>query len=88
MSERLDKSEVKKNLAETKIDKILQERMNQLVLKRLFDIVVSFIGLVFLLPIFLIISIIIKLDSKGPIFLGRCVSVKKAGDLKFISSVR
>jgi len=78
MSERLDKSEVKKNLAETKIDKILQERMNQLVLKRLFDIVVSFIGLVFLLPIFLIISIIIKLDSKGPIFF-RQVRIGKEG---------
>ncbi|HHV38505.1 MAG TPA: sugar transferase [Tepidimicrobium sp.] len=52
--------------------------MNQLVLKRLFDIVVSFIGLVFLLPIFLIISIIIKLDSKGPIFF-RQVRIGKEG---------
>lgn len=36
-------------------------------LKRAFDIVFSIIGLLFLLPIFLIVSILIKLDSKGPV---------------------
>lgn len=34
--------------------------------KRLFDIVVSLIGLIILLPFFVIIIIAIKLDSKGP----------------------
>lgn len=37
-------------------------------LKRGFDIVASFVGLVLLLPIFVCIAIWIKLDSKGPVF--------------------
>jgi lipopolysaccharide/colanic/teichoic acid biosynthesis glycosyltransferase len=37
-------------------------------LKRSFDILFSFIGILFLLPFFLIISILIVLDSKGGIF--------------------
>ena len=36
--------------------------------KRLIDIVLSFIGIVILLPVFIIFSILIKLDSKGPVF--------------------
>ena len=37
-------------------------------IKRLIDVVLSFIGLVLLSPIFLILAIWIKLDSKGPVF--------------------
>ena len=36
--------------------------------KRTVDILISSIGLVILLPIFLIVAILIKLDSKGPVF--------------------
>ena len=36
--------------------------------KRIFDIVFSFAGLFICLPLFIIISILIKIDSKGPIF--------------------
>lgn len=36
-------------------------------LKRTFDVVMSSIGLILLSPFFLIISILIKMDSKGPI---------------------
>lgn len=36
--------------------------------KRLFDIIFSIIGLVLLFPFLLIIAILIKLDSRGPIF--------------------
>jgi len=36
--------------------------------KRLFDIVASGLGLIVLSPLFLVIAIWIKLDSKGPIF--------------------
>lgn len=39
-----------------------------MVLKRCFDIVFSFIGLILLLPILLVISLVIALDSKGSIF--------------------
>ncbi len=46
-------------------------------MKRLFDIVASGLGLIFLSPLFLILAIWIKLDSKGPVFyrqvrVGRC----------------
>lgn len=37
-------------------------------MKRLFDIVASGLGLVLLCPLFLILAIWIKLDSKGPVF--------------------
>lgn len=36
--------------------------------KRSFDIVASFIGLTLLLPVFLVIAIAIKIDSRGPVF--------------------
>ena len=36
--------------------------------KRTFDILFSIIGLIFFLPCFLFVSILIKADSKGPIF--------------------
>ncbi len=47
---------------------ILQKRKLSLVLKRLFDITVSSVLLLFLSPVFLILAIAIKLDSKGPVF--------------------
>jgi lipopolysaccharide/colanic/teichoic acid biosynthesis glycosyltransferase len=36
-------------------------------IKRLFDLIFSIVGIIILIPIFLIIAIAIKLDSKGPI---------------------
>jgi len=36
-------------------------------IKRIFDLVFSFLGLLLLAPIFILIAILIKLDSKGPI---------------------
>lgn len=38
-----------------------------LVVKRLFDLIGSFFGIILLAPIFLVIAIAIKLDSKGPV---------------------
>lgn len=46
---------------------ILQRRKMSLKLKRLFDIVFSAVLLVILSPALLIISVLIKLDSKGPV---------------------
>lgn len=37
-------------------------------MKRVFDLISSLIGFIFFLPLFLIISLIIKLSSPGPIF--------------------
>lgn len=41
--------------------------MDYLKVKRLMDIILSFLGLVILSPVFLILIIAIKLDSKGPV---------------------
>ncbi len=46
---------------------ILVKRKISLFIKRAFDIVVAFLILVILSPVFLIISVMIKLDSKGPV---------------------
>ena len=47
---------------------ILKKKRASLVLKRIFDVVASFIMLLILSPVFLILAIFIKLDSKGPVF--------------------
>lgn len=47
---------------------ILKKKKISLFFKRVFDIVVSAIMLVILSPIFLILAIAIKIDSKGPVF--------------------
>ncbi|MCD6569349.1 MAG: undecaprenyl-phosphate galactose phosphotransferase WbaP [Deltaproteobacteria bacterium] len=39
-------------------------------IKRIFDIVLSLLGLVVLSPLFLILAILIKLSSRGPVFFG------------------
>ena len=56
------------------------------VIKRLFDIIVSFLGLLILSPLFLLLTILIKCDSKGLVFfiqkrVGR--NGKKFGIFKF-----
>lgn len=58
----------KEIVALPEIDNILEKRKIQLIIKRIFDIVFSLLGLIILLPIFLIIAIAIKIDSKGPVF--------------------
>ncbi len=47
---------------------ILKKKKLSLVFKRLFDIAVSSVMLLLLSPVFLILAIAIKLDSKGPVF--------------------
>ncbi|PIR39924.1 MAG: hypothetical protein COV35_00260 [Alphaproteobacteria bacterium CG11_big_fil_rev_8_21_14_0_20_39_49] len=37
-------------------------------MKRLFDLIASFIGLIILSPVFIIIAVLIKTDSKGEVF--------------------
>jgi lipopolysaccharide/colanic/teichoic acid biosynthesis glycosyltransferase len=39
-----------------------------MIMKRLFDLLVSFIALLFLLPLFVLLGIIIRLDSPGPAY--------------------
>ena len=46
---------------------ILQKHETELKIKRLFDVVCSFVMIVILSPILVLLSIMIKLDSKGPV---------------------
>ena len=47
---------------------ILKKKKAGLLFKRLFDIVVSSVLLILLSPVFLILAIAIKIDSRGPVF--------------------
>ena len=47
---------------------VLKKKGAALLFKRAFDIVVSFLMLLVLSPIFLVLSIAIKIDSRGPVF--------------------
>ena len=47
---------------------ILKKHSFSLILKRIFDIVMSLLLLIILSPVFLVVSIWIKLDSEGPVF--------------------
>ena len=47
---------------------LLKKRTGSLIMKRIFDIVMSLLLLMILSPVFLAVSIWIKLDSKGPVF--------------------
>jgi len=47
---------------------ILKKKQVSLFFKRVFDVVVSLIMLIILSPVFLILAIAIKIDSRGPVF--------------------
>lgn len=47
---------------------ILAKKQKSLIAKRIFDIVVASIMLIFLSPVFLVLAILIKKDSEGPVF--------------------
>ena len=47
---------------------VLVKKRGSLLFKRVFDIVVSGVMLLLLLPVFLVLAIAIKLDSSGPVF--------------------
>ena len=47
---------------------ILEKKKTALLIKRLFDIIVSGVMLVLVSPVLLVIAILIKLDSEGPVF--------------------
>lgn len=46
----------------------LQKKKLSLMGKRLFDIIMSLLGIILLSPILVILAILIKIDSKGPVF--------------------
>lgn len=57
----------------------LKKKTGSLIVKRLFDIIVSLILLILLSPVFLVISIMIKTDSKGPVMF-RQIRVTQYGE--------
>lgn len=46
----------------------LLKKQASLLFKRFFDFVISVIGIIILLPVFVIIAVLIRINSKGPIF--------------------
>lgn len=52
------------------------------ILKKIFDVSISFISLILLSPIFLILAILVKLDSKGPVFYAHKRKGKNRSDIK------
>ena len=63
-----DLPEQMKNEQVKKYYDILAKRKFSLAIKRIFDIVVSLIMLIIISPIILLLALLIKLDSKGPVF--------------------
>lgn len=58
----------KRELLEQRLDgKLLNKKSAYLYFKRAGDIFISSIGLVFLMPVFLIVALLIKIDSKGAV---------------------
>ena len=47
---------------------VLKRKKAQLVLKRIMDILISAAALLALWPLFLLIALAIRLDSRGPVF--------------------
>lgn len=47
---------------------VLKKKRLSLVLKRIFDFIVALIMLIVLSPVFLILALMIKIDSRGPVF--------------------
>jgi lipopolysaccharide/colanic/teichoic acid biosynthesis glycosyltransferase len=53
-------------------------------MKRLFDIIFSFVGLIILLPFFIIIALFIAIDSRGGIFYKQIRVGKNGNDFKLL----
>lgn len=62
-----DLPENMKNTTVKKYYDLLYKRRRSLVVKRLFDIVVAVVASIIMFPVFIILSVAIKLDSKGPV---------------------
>lgn len=62
-----DLPENMKNATVKKYYDLLYKRRLSLFFKRLFDVVVAVVALIIMFPVFIILSVVIKLDSKGPV---------------------
>lgn len=50
------------------VEESIKSKKIQLIIKRIFDVIASGVGMIILSPLFIIISILIKLDSEGNVF--------------------
>ena len=57
---------VSTDFQEEQVIEITKSKVIYNVIKRVFDIILSFISIILLRPLFLLIAVLIKLDSKGP----------------------
>ena len=57
-------------LKEINIDSTVEQKPVYDLVKRLFDIISATLALIIFSPLFIILAIIVKLDSKGPVFFG------------------
>lgn len=56
------------SISTKKYSEVLKKRTPYRIVKRIMDVILATIGLVVLSPVFVIIALIIKLESKGPVF--------------------
>ncbi len=73
-----DLPDIMKNNHVLRYYEILREKKKSLYIKRFFDFIVALLMLIILSPLFLLICVIIKMDSKGPV-LFRQVRVTQYG---------
>lgn len=74
----------KKNVTDININGILEKKKAQLFIKGIFDFIVSLLGAIIISPILLIIAILIKLDSKGPILFKQARVGKNGKEFKIL----
>lgn len=67
---------------EIKLDNTVSDDKVYLAFKRIFDVISASVALILLSPIFLILIIAVKLDSKGPVFFGHKRIGKNGSDIK------
>lgn len=60
--------------------------MYKTVIKRLIDIVLSLVGMIILMPFFVLFSIIVYVDDPGPIFFKQSVSASIRKPFGYINS--
>lgn len=59
---------MKSSKLQINVEESIKSKQIQLIIKRIFDVIASSIGIIILSPLFIIISILIKLDSEGTVF--------------------
>lgn len=64
----LNKLKIREQIISLDIEELLKQKKGQLFLKRVFDYLISLVGLIVLCPLLLLIAILIKTDSKGKVF--------------------